>query len=143
MAHPETPQASGSVLIVDDNADTREMYDLALAKSGFRVLQAENGTDGLAVAAEALPDVIVTDLAMPRLDGVELLTRVQADPRTERIPVIILSGWTDPDTSRCALDAGAVAFILKPCDPASLVEEVRRVVSRASPEAVHRSATSA
>jgi CheY-like chemotaxis protein len=130
MAHPSTSQTPASVLIVDDNADTREMYDLALANAGFRVLQAKNATDGLARAAQALPDVIVTDFVMPSIDGMELLTRVQADPRTERIPVIVLSGWVDADTSRRALAAGAIAFILKPCDPESLVHEVRKAVPR-------------
>ena len=68
VAHPSTPASlSVSVLIVDDSADTREMYACALAYSGFRVLHADNGADGLSRAAEALPDVIVTDLSSREL----------------------------------------------------------------------------
>jgi two-component system cell cycle response regulator DivK len=92
------------------------------------VLQADNGADGLSHAAEALPDVIVTDLSIPKIDGFALLTRVQTDPRTEQIPVIILSGSADTDTPRRAIAAGATAFLLKPCSPESLIAEVRRAV---------------
>ena len=98
VAHPSTPASlSVSVLIVDDSADTREMYACALAYSGFRVLHADNGADGLSRAAEALPDVIVTDLSIPGIDGFELLARIQTHPRTERIPVIVLSGRADAE----------------------------------------------
>jgi two-component system, cell cycle response regulator DivK len=120
---------SVSVLIVDDSADTREMYECALASAGFRVLHADNGADGLSRAAEALPDVIVTDLSIPRIDGFELLARIQTDPGTQRIPVIVLSGRTDADASQRAIEAGAAAFLLKPCSPESLVDEVRRALS--------------
>lgn len=110
------------------------MYEYAFAYAGLRVLQADNGADGLARAAEALPDVIVTDLSIPGIAGLELLTRVRSDARTERIPVIVLSGCADPDTAdpdtaHRAIAAGAVAFLLKPCSPNSLIDEVRRAVS--------------
>jgi two-component system, cell cycle response regulator DivK len=130
MTHPSTSPTSPSVLIVDDSSDTRDMYDVALASAGFHVIQSTNGVDGLARAAEALPDVIVTDFSMPEVDGVELLVRVHADPRTQRIPVIVLSGWTDTNTSRLAMGAGAAAFLVKPCTPESLVREVRKAVAR-------------
>jgi two-component system cell cycle response regulator DivK len=113
---------------VDDSADTREMYECALADAGFRVLHADNGADGLSRAAEALPDVIVTDLSIPRIDGFELLARIQTHPRTQRIPVIVLSGLADADASQRAIAAGAAAFLLKPCSPESLIDEVRRAL---------------
>jgi two-component system, cell cycle response regulator DivK len=129
VANSTTPLSSSvSVLIVDDSAETRDMYEYALSHAGFRVLQADNGADGLSHAAEALPDVIVTDLSIPKIDGFALLTRVQTDPRTEQIPVIILSGSADTDTPRRAIAAGATAFLLKPCSPESLIAEVRRAV---------------
>jgi CheY-like chemotaxis protein len=124
-----TASRSPSVLIIDDSADTRDMYEYALAYAGFNVLQADNGANGLSRAIDALPDVIVTDLSIPGIDGFELLTRVRANPRTERIPVIVLSGSADTDTSRRAIAAGAVAFLVKPCSPESLIHEVRRAQS--------------
>jgi two-component system, cell cycle response regulator DivK len=129
VAHSSTPAClSVSVLIVDDSADSREMYEYALVYSGFRVLHADNGADGLSRAAEALPDVIVTDLCIPRIDGFELLARIQTDPRTDRIPVIVVSGSADADASQRAIAAGAAAFLLKPCSPESLIDEVRRAL---------------
>jgi CheY-like chemotaxis protein len=130
VAHPSTPASlSVSVLIVDDSADTREMYECAFAYAGFRVLQADNGADGLSRAAEALPDVIVTDLSIPRMDGFELLARIQTHPRTERIAgdrPVRLGG------RRCigACDRrGRSSILLKPCSPESLIHEVRRALS--------------
>jgi CheY-like chemotaxis protein len=130
VSHPSTPASlPTSVLIVDDSADTREMYECALAYAGFLVHQADNGADALSRAAEAQPDVIVTDLSIPRMDGFELLARIQTHPRTERIPVIVLSGRADADASERAIAAGAAAFLLKPCSPESLIHEVRRALS--------------
>ena len=130
MTHrTSTVSRSPSVLIIDDSADTRDMYEYALAYGGFNVLQADNGANGLSRAIDALPDVIVTDLSIPGIDGFELLTRVRANPRTERIPVIVLSGCADTDTSRRAIAAGAVAFLVKPCSAESLIDEVRRAQS--------------
>ena len=74
--------------------------------------------------------MIVTDLSIPRIDGFELLARIHTHPRTERIPVIVLSGWADADASQRAIAAGAAAFLLKPCSPESLIGEVRRPVHK-------------
>ena len=129
MSNPAS--LSISVLIVDDSADTRAMYECAFAQAGFRVLQADNGADGLSRAAEALPDAIVTDLSIPRIDGLELVARIHAHPSTQRIPVIVLSGWVDADASQRAIAAGAAVFLAKPCSPESLINEVRRAVGAA------------
>jgi two-component system, cell cycle response regulator DivK len=126
MDRTSTIFRSPSVLIIDDSADTRDMYEYALADAGFTVLQADNGANGLSRASDALPDVVVTDLSIPGIDGLEVLARLRANPRTERIPVIVLSGYADTDTSRRAIAAGAVAFLVKPCSPQSLIDEVRR-----------------
>ena len=128
MADLSSPASlSGSVLIVDDSADTRAMYTYAFAHAGFRVLQADNGADALSGAVDALPDVIVTDLSIPRIDGLELVARIRTHPRTRQIPVMV-SGWVDADVSRRAIGAGAAAFLVKPCSPESLIEEVRRTL---------------
>lgn len=129
VTNPGTPTPSSvSVLLVDDSDDTREMYEYALAEAGFCVISAGDGADGLARAAEALPDVIVTDLWIPKIDGLDLMARVHTDPRMERTPVIVLSGSADEDAPRRAMAAGAVAFLLKPCSPDLLVSAVRRAV---------------
>jgi two-component system cell cycle response regulator DivK len=135
VTHPSSPRPSAvvSVLIVDDDADTRGMYACALAGAGFRVFQARNGADAVACAFEALPDVIVTDLSMPQTDGFELLALVQRDRRTRQIPVIVLSGWTDAHLSGLARDAGAAAFLRKPCAPDCLLLEISRALAPNAP----------
>jgi len=121
MAQP--PRNKFCVLLVDDDPDTREMYALALTTSQFEVIQAADGQTALAAAAEFLPDVVVTDLSGPNLDGFELLEWLNARPETARISPIVLTGWTDERTRARALAADA-QFILKPCLPETLVFHV-------------------
>jgi DNA-binding response OmpR family regulator len=111
------------VLLVDDDRDTRAMYAIALAACQFEVLEAGDGETALAAASEHLPDVIVTDLTGPALDGFELLEWLQATPLTANIRTIVLTGWTDTKTPAraAALDA---LFVLKPCLPGRLVFHV-------------------
>jgi two-component system, cell cycle response regulator DivK len=111
------------VLLVDDDADTRAMYAIALTACQFEVLEAGDGLTALSTASEFLPDVIVTDLTGPQLDGFELLEWLRTTPRTANIRTIVLTGWTNPSTAEraAALDAH---FVLKPCLPQRLVFHV-------------------
>jgi CheY-like chemotaxis protein len=88
------------VLIVDDVQDNRTIYVLFLRFSGFRVVEAENGEEALAKATSLLPDVIVMDLSLPVMDGWEATRRLKRDPRTQKIPVIVLTGHALPSTRR-------------------------------------------
>ena len=87
------------VLLVDDDPDTRAMYAIALSLSQFDVLESEDGVTALSTASEFLPDVIVTDLSGPNLDGFELLEWLQANPETARIRTIVLTGRSDETTA--------------------------------------------
>src|ERR687891_3017939 len=78
-------------LVIEDSDDTRELYALALQLDGYIVAQARDGRDGLLQARDVMPDVIVTDLAMPNMDGWEMIRRLKADPRTRHIPIIACS----------------------------------------------------
>ena len=117
------PRTKFRVLIVDDDADTRAMYAIALSNCQFEVLEADDGRTALAAASAFLPDVIVTDLSGPRLDGFELLEWLRAEPRTAQIRTVVLTGWTDPKSRAhaAALDA---EFVVKPCLPDKLVFHV-------------------
>ena len=125
--------ASVSVLLVDDSADTREMYELVLSLEGFRVTHAEDGAAALDRLFAALPDVVVADVSIPNIDGIELLGRIRHDPRTAAIPVIVMSGWADPIVRRRATVAGATSFLLKPFSPDALVAEIQRTVATRRP----------
>jgi len=111
------------VLLVDDDPDTREMYALALTRSQFEVIEAADGRTAWVAASEFQPDVVVTDLSGPNLDGFELLEWLRAHPETARVRAIVLTGWTD-DTTRARALAAEAEFLLKPCLPQTLVFQV-------------------
>jgi CheY-like chemotaxis protein len=117
-----------SVLIVDDDRDTREMYSESLRADGFHILTATSGEAAVHLAATATPAVIVTDLRLgASMDGVELARRLRADSRTRGVRIIMLTGATFGDEQQRAEAAGCDRFLLKPCLPADLASEIRRL----------------
>ncbi len=116
-----------TVLTVDDSRTMREMLRMALADTGWRVVQAEDGQAGLDVLGDAAPDVIVTDINMPRLDGFGLIEGVRADPRHRATPILVLTTEGDAEKKQRGRQAGATGWIVKPFDPAALVAAIRRV----------------
>jgi two-component system cell cycle response regulator DivK len=125
------PPAGNLVLVVDDFQDNREMYVQYLSFAGYRVAEAVDGEDALAKARSLLPDVIVMDLSLPRLDGWEATRRLKKDPLTRAIPVIALTGHALAGHAEGALGAGCDAFVTKPCVPSELEARVREMLHRA------------
>ncbi len=123
------------VLVVDDYDDSREMYADYLVFSGFRVAQARSGPEALELALELRPDLILMDLSIPGIDGWEVTRRLKADRRTGRVPVIALTGHALSGDAERAKEAGCDAFVAKPCLPDDLVQEIRRLLGRAAPNA--------
>lgn len=117
------------VLIVEDYDDAREMYAEYLEMSGYRVVEARNGEEALERAFELLPDVILMDLALPRMDGWEATRRLKTDGRTRRIPIVALTGHALTGHAEGAREAGCDAFVTKPCLPEELVEQIRHVLT--------------
>jgi len=120
---------SMTVLTVDDSRTMREMLRLALADAGFRVVQAEDGIHGLEVLQAETPQVIVTDINMPRMDGFGFIEGVRADPAHRATPVLVLTTESDAAKKQRARDAGATGWIVKPFDPVKLIDAVRRVAA--------------
>lgn len=118
---------SKTILTVDDSRMMREMLLLALRDAGFSVLQAEDGVDGLEVLAAANPDVIITDINMPRLDGFGFIEGVRRDLRHRATPILVLSTESDQEKKGRARAAGATGWIVKPFNAQSLVDAIRRV----------------
>jgi two-component system, cell cycle response regulator DivK len=114
------------VLVVDDFEDNRAMYVEYLQFQGFRVAEAVNGEQAVALSRELLPDLIVMDLSLPVMDGWEATRRVKADPRTTHIQVIALTGHAEAAYARKALDAGCDDFVAKPCLPEQLLAKIRQ-----------------
>ena len=118
-----------SVLLVEDDRDGRRMYAEWLSHAGFRVEQAHNGLQALERAFESGPDVIVTDLNIPGIDGFELTRRLKLDPRTKTVPVLAITGYAafaaDPSRAR---RAGCAGVIEKPCSPEDLEVAIRTLM---------------
>jgi CheY-like chemotaxis protein len=128
-AHVTSLRAEGPlILVAEDDRDTRELYQQFLRLSGFRTEQAHNGHQALDKAAELHPDLVVTDLALPGIDGFELSDRLRRGQTTSHIPVIAVSGYPFADVEERARKAGIRALLLKPCLPGDLVAEIRRVL---------------
>jgi two-component system cell cycle response regulator DivK len=117
------------ILIVEDDLETRQFYTDTLARGGFRVDQAHNGFQALEKAIESSPDLIVTDIAVPGLDGIELCRRIRANPRTRAIPLLAITGYGDRHYPDRARHAGADHVLAKPCDPDLLLREARRLLT--------------
>ena len=127
-------RSPAGVLIVADTADVREMYGEYFAARGFRVATARDGESGIASATHYRPDVIVMDLSMPRIDGITAIRHLKADARTRKVPVILLTGYPYKAIEDGALEAGAAAFMTKPCLPEDLERQVQQLLH---PDASH------
>lgn len=121
------------MLVVDDSADIRELWRLWLTFWGFSVDEARNGYDAIQKATEVQPDLILMDLWMPVVDGIEATRQLKADSRTSHVPVLAVSAQTHAPDSSTALAVGADAFLAKPCDPDRLLEHIRLAMGRLRP----------
>lgn len=120
---------SRTILTVDDSRTMRDMLLLALSGAGYRVVQAQDGMHGLEVLQQESPDVIVTDINMPRLDGFGFIEKVRRDVKHRAIPILVLTTESDTEKKDRARRAGATGWIVKPFDPTKLVAAVRRVAA--------------
>ncbi|MEO5568746.1 MAG: response regulator [Gemmatimonadaceae bacterium] len=114
------------VLLVDDNEDCRIIYGAALRHAGYTVRTANDGFQCLDSAADARPDLILLDIGMPRMDGMETLERLKGDPVTSGIPVVAVSARVGRDQHDAALSAGFSEVLLKPITPGEILASVQR-----------------
>jgi len=126
MSDTEVKQAL--VLVVEDYQDAREMYAAYLQFSGYRVAEATNGVEAIEKTLELLPDIILMDLALPKMDGWEATRRLKSDERTKHIPIVALTGHALAGHAEGARQAGCDSFVTKPCLPDALVAEIRRML---------------
>ena len=126
---PNRPPDDPLVLIVEDDLDTRVMYREYLTVSGFRTIDAHNGFQALEKAREQHPNVVLTDLAVPGMDGFEFCRALQQSAETRTIPILAVTGHSeyldDPDRFRIA---GISHVLLKPAEPEAIVRELRRII---------------
>jgi two-component system, cell cycle response regulator DivK len=121
------------VLIVEDDLSTRVLYRTYLTESGFRIADAHNGHQALAKARELHPDAVVTDLAVPGMDGFEFCRALQRSAATCRIPVLAVTGHSEYlDEPQRFRAAGIAQVLIKPCAPDVIAAELRRLLDTAA-----------
>lgn len=130
------PPNPATILFIDDDPVLTAMYQVALERAGYNVLSATNGQVGLELAATAHPDLIVLDVRMPILDGIEVLVRLAAESASRDIPVVMLSNYSESAVVKKALALGAKEYLVKiEVTPAQLADVVARWLSaRAKPD---------
>jgi signal transduction histidine kinase/ligand-binding sensor domain-containing protein/DNA-binding response OmpR family regulator len=117
------------LLFVEDNEELRSFIKIILS-DGFHVIEAGNGIEGFEIAKSQLPDIIITDLMMPEMDGLELARRIRAEVTTSHIPVVVLTAKTDLDTQVEALRRGADDFITKPFSSTYLRARIENILQQ-------------
>ncbi|HYW10262.1 MAG TPA: response regulator [Longimicrobium sp.] len=127
--------ASPIILLVEDNPDNRAIYGTILRHFGFEVAEAETGEDGVRMAREISPALILMDVAMPGMDGWEATRILKGDPETAGIPVIALTAHAMSEDRRRAEEVGCDGYLSKPVEPRRVVAEVERLLARSSPPA--------
>lgn len=121
---------AAQVLLVVDSPEARTLYGEYLEFCGFRVITAVDGEQAVASARNALPEVILMDLALPRIDGCEAIRQLRADPLTADTPVVALIGQNFGDDPDLAREAGADLCLSKPCLPSQVGRVVRAMLWR-------------
>src|ERR1017187_9426882 len=126
--NPDT--AVSKILVIDDEESFRQVILKFLAKQGFEAVPAADGQTGVRVAAEMLPDLIVCDLNMPGMDGYEVLATLRRDPKLADIPLIFLTGQSQPSQVRQGMSLGADDYLTKPVNPVDLISAIKARLGR-------------
>jgi len=126
---PSSSSGPPLILIVDDAADTRDVYESFLHHHGFDVVTAVDPQAAVATILKRRPDVIVMDFSMPGMDGLNAARILKRDPLTIDIPIILLTGHAHLVTIPTAREAGISVFAIKPCLPETLEAEIRRLLA--------------
>ena len=124
------PVGKMTVLVIDDDPVILDLLRVNFEIEGFDVITATNGEESLERAMAVGPDVVISDIMMPKRDGLQLLDDLKSDPRTEDLPVILLSAKAQKSEVQEGLDLGADDYITKPFDPIKLIDRLNAVVSK-------------
>lgn len=119
-----------TILVVDDEQDLLDLIEYNLKKEGYNVLRAENGREGIRIAREMKPDLVLLDIMMPQMDGIEVCDRMRSDADVRHIPIIFLTARSDEKTEVEGLDKGADDYITKPISTKKLISRIKAVLRR-------------
>jgi two-component system cell cycle response regulator DivK len=116
------------VLYIEDNEFNRKIVRDLLGRTSYRVIEAVDGEAGVAAAQREVPELIIMDVQLPRLSGLDATRQIRADPRTAHIPIIVITSFALSGDEQRAMAAGATAYLAKPYSPRQLLETIRRLV---------------
>jgi two-component system cell cycle response regulator DivK len=121
------------ILVVDDNEDNRQILIDLFSGAGYDVLAVHTGPDAVAAAAREVPDLVLMDIQLPGMDGLEATRRIKAQPALSRIPVIAVTSYALAGDDQKAADAGCDDYVTKPFSPRALLAKVRTILDAPRP----------
>lgn len=124
--------ASPTILVIEDHSDTRELLSVFLSRKGYHVVEAQDGADGVSKALESVPDLIIMDLALPEMDGIEAARRIHETPKLSKVPIFVVSAYLTRDVQTDVHEAGCVEMFSKPFDLESLLEAIGSTLGQAT-----------
>ena len=122
-------EGSPTILIVEDFDDTRLMMKMWLVKHGYRVLEAETGEEGVALARQERPDLIIMDMMMPGMNGLDATQRIRQDRALRRTPIVAVSAYGADEYRRIAIAAGCNEYVSTPFEPTGLAELIETLLN--------------
>jgi len=117
-----------TVLYVEDNAFNRKIVRQLLGSTTYRLVEAIDGEQGVATAIDTLPDIILMDVQLPNLDGLDATRRLRQEPLTAGIPIVVVTSFALSGDEQKAMEAGATAYLAKPYSPRDLLALIRKLV---------------
>ena len=120
---------SATILVVDDDPVILQLLQVNFEMEGFTVITAPDGRQGVDRTRADRPDVVVSDVMMPKMSGIELVAELKADPDTAKIPILLLTAKAQQADIGAGMDAGADDYVTKPFEPLDLVDRVNRLLN--------------
>src|SRR5437762_7987147 len=127
-----TSGARRTILLVEDFDDTRLMMKMWLAKNGYRVVEAETGEEAISVAQRELPDLIIMDVMMPGMNGLDATQRIREYQALRRTPIVAVSAYGADEYRSLAIDAGCNEYVSTPFEPSALAELIKTLIDESS-----------
>ncbi len=125
---PARAASAPTILIIEDYSDTRELLSTLLKSNGYNVVEAEDGIEGILKAGWSYPDLILMDLSLPEMDGVEAAFRIHAQGKLSRTPIFAVSAYLTEAVERDVRAAGCMEVFKKPFDAEALLEKIRNTL---------------
>ena len=115
------------ILIVEDHPDIRRLLTLSLRRQGYEILETNTGSSAVTLVTTEKPDLVLLDLSLPDLSGLEIARTIKQNPETTQIPLVALSGYSEREIESKALEAGMAEYLLKPTETKRLVEVIEKL----------------